>query len=367
MIKLYPLKIDYNGCDKIDDVIKKSENLKNTLCITKNLINNQKKWDIAKKFTNEYEFIFSFNNEGVANVNPISRSYFKMIEILIDKNILTNNSQDKSFNTFCLCEGPGGFVQAINDISNRYNYNLPPINCITLISKEKKIPNWKLQQLNNYKLHFGKDGTGDIYNIQNIDNVVLKIGRHKVHLITADGGFDFSANFNLQELEFQQLLISEIYTALLLQSNNGIFILKVYDLFDMNTIRLISILYKLYESVEIFKPKSSRPANSEKYLICNKFILDNFDENIGNSLRNCVIYKKLDHIESIICTTFIHQMYNSIYKYNNMYVNNQILYIKNTLDIIKNNQFYDKQLYIQKCKSWCINYKIPIKQEFLFI
>lgn len=365
MIKLYPLNITYNGSDNFDENTKKNELLKNTLCITKNLINNQKKWDIAKKFTNEYEFIFSFNNEGVANINPISRSYFKMIEILIDKNILSNNSNNKSFNTCCLCEGPGGFVQAINDISKQNLYHLPPIHCITLISKEKKIPNWKLQQLNNYKLHFGKDGTGDIYNIENIDDVILKIGSHNVHLITADGGFDFSANFNLQELEFQQLLISEIYTAISLQKNNGIFIVKVYDLFDLNTVRLIAVLYKLYEVIEIFKPKSSRPANSEKYIICNQFILNNCTNHILNNLRNCVIYKSLVYLEHILDPTFVQQIYNSIYQYNIIYVHNQISYIKNTLNIIKNNQFYDKKQYIEKCKSWCIQYGIPIKNDLI--
>lgn len=365
MIKLYPLNIIYNGSGKFNEIVKENEQLKNTLCIIKNLINNQKKWDIAKKYTNEYEFIFSFNNEGVANVNPISRSYFKMIEILIDKDILSNTNQNKSFNTCCLCEGPGGFVQAINDISHRHSYNLPPINCITLISKEKKIPNWKLQQLNNYKLHFGKDGTGDIYNIENIDDTVSKIGLHNVHLITADGGFDFSANFNLQELEFQQLLISEIYTAIMLQKNDGIFIVKVYDLFDLNTIRLISVLYKLYHIIEFFKPKSSRPANSEKYIICNQFILNNCTNHILNNLRNCVIHKNLAYLDNIIESSFVEQIYCSIYEYNILYVNNQILYIKNTLNMIKNNHFYDKKQHIEKCKSWCFQYGIPIKQDLI--
>jgi 23S rRNA U2552 (ribose-2'-O)-methylase RlmE/FtsJ len=365
MIKRYPLNLICNGYDEFKDIVYKNEQLKNTLCITKNLINNQKKWDMAKKFTNEYEFIFSFNNEGVADIHPISRSYFKMIEILIDKNILPKDTNIKSFNTFCLCEGPGGFVQAINDISYKHHYNLPPINCITLISKEKKIPNWKLQQLNNYKIHFGKDGTGDIYNIENIDDVVSKIGFHNVQLITADGGFDFSANFNLQELEFQQLLISEIYIAILLQKHNGIFILKVYDLFDLNTIRLISVLHKFYQVVEIFKPKSSRPANSEKYIICNQFIVENCSNNILSNLRKCVIHKNLVYLDHILDSSFIEQIYRSVYQYNIMYVNNQISYIKNTLNIIKNNNFYDKKQYIEKCKSWCLEYGIPVKEDLI--
>ena len=85
----------------------------------KNKIDNQRKWDIAKKCANEHEFIFSFNNDGVANFVPISRSYFKMIELLKDHKLfdsfVTQHSVDKRFRhplkAACLCEGPGGFVQ----------------------------------------------------------------------------------------------------------------------------------------------------------------------------------------------------------------------------------------------------------------
>ena len=80
------------------------------------------------EFANTYEFIFSFNNDGVANVVPISRSYFKLIEILQDNDVLMNTTEIRSA---CLCEGPGGFIQAINDMYRDKTY-LYPIHCIIL-------------------------------------------------------------------------------------------------------------------------------------------------------------------------------------------------------------------------------------------
>lgn len=370
MLKLYPLKIKHNKdmCLGLDHskLMKRNSDLQNLLFRTKNLINNQKKWDIAKKFTNEYEFIFSFNNEGIADVNPISRSYFKMIEILIDRTIL-DPFENSETTACCLCEGPGGFVQAINEIAQRIKCRLSPIHCVTLISKEKKIPNWKLQQLSNYKLHFGKDGTGDIYNIDNIDDVVSKVNKNSIYLITADGGFDFSADFNSQEIEFQQLLLSEIYTALLLQKKGGVFVVKVYDLFDINTIRLLSLLHLVYEKVDIYKPKSSRPANSEKYLLCSNYQVDKTTTHMLESLRNCIIQRNLKSLDNILKPEYVHRVQDYIFEYNTLYVENQIAYINNTLNVIKFNSYFDKNQHIEKCKEWCIQYGIPIKHESLVV
>jgi len=85
------LKIDYKNLllisdDKIENYIifKKNSNeiieLKNKLSIIK------VEWDNVKKITNPYELIHITNikkyNNSIALKEPVSRSYFKMIEIL---------------------------------------------------------------------------------------------------------------------------------------------------------------------------------------------------------------------------------------------------------------------------------------------
>ena len=59
----------------------------------KNRINdiNSLDWEEVKKITNPYEFIHAFNpkskyndNKSVAQIKPLSRSFFKLIEIIHD-------------------------------------------------------------------------------------------------------------------------------------------------------------------------------------------------------------------------------------------------------------------------------------------
>ena len=92
-------------------------------------------------------------------------------------------------------------------------------------------------------------------------------------LITGDGGFDFSADFNNQETNITQLLFAQMCYALCLQKHNGSFVLKFFDCFMEHTVDILYILSAFYETVYITKPKTSRYANSEKYVVCKNFLL----------------------------------------------------------------------------------------------
>jgi 23S rRNA U2552 (ribose-2'-O)-methylase RlmE/FtsJ len=322
----------------------------------KNKINNQKNWDVAKKFSNTYEFIFSFNNDGVADIVPISRSYFKLLEILQDNSILMKSNIVKAC---CLCEGPGGFIQAINDIYDKKQ--LRPIHCITLISTDKKIPHWKLNHVSNYQIHYGKDKTGNLYDVDNIDHFVEEVGKHTCNLVTADGGFDFSKDFNSQENNFLLLLLCEIYTCLRVQEEGGIFVVKVFDLFHNNTLNMVSLLRMFYKHVNIQKPKTSRPANSEKYLICKDFFLKN--EIILDIIKNKIIMKNCD-LSDVIDDILKFDTMKHVLQYNDMFVKGQIYHIEKTLHLIKTN-YFNKKENIQYCIEWCKKYNVPIKPNWV--
>lgn len=322
----------------------------------KNKIDNQRNWDIAKKYANTYEFIFSFNNDGVADIVPISRSYFKLIEILKDNLIFISNPDIKAA---CLCEGPGGFVQAINDFYK--NQNLHPIDCITLISNDKRVPHWKLKNITNYKICYGEDNTGNLYNIRNIDFFVKTVGKNMCDLVTADGGFDFSKNFNAQETDFLLLLLCEIYVSLLIQKEGGSFIVKVFDLFNTNTINMIALLRMNYEKVTIQKPKTSRPANSEKYLICSNFKSNSISENLLENIKTNIINGSFV-IDDIIPLDLKFDTLIHVYKYNVEFVNHQTQSIIKTLNVLTNlNKTINMRNNIAKCIEWCVQYNIPIK------
>ena len=108
-------------------------------------------------------------------------------------------------------------------------------------------------------------------------------------IITADGGFDFSIDFNQQETLATNLLFAQVSFAISMQKTNGHFILKIFDIFTKTTCDILYLLSTLYKQVFIIKPNTSRLANSEKYIVC-KFFKGNCSYLIDNIMRE---YPKL--------------------------------------------------------------------------
>jgi cap1 methyltransferase len=56
-----------------------------------------------------------------------------------------------------------------------------------------------------------------------------------------------------------------------MQKTRGHFILKMFDVLTETSVHLLYLLFLFYDEVYIYKPKTSRPTNSEKYVICKYF------------------------------------------------------------------------------------------------
>ena len=231
-------------------------------------------WDTFKAFTNKYEYIHTNVPEtklSVSKIRPISRAFFKLIEIFK----LIELKYDHNIKTFHLAEGPGGFIEATSFYRGNKN---DKYYAMTLISGDNSIPGWEkggdfIKKNPNVNILYGADNTGNLYSVENykycINNFI-----NSMDIITADGGFDFSINFNMQETRATRLILTEIIYAITMQQKGGTFILKIFDIYNKATIDLIYILSNIYNNVSIIKPKTSRVANSEKYVICQGFILD---------------------------------------------------------------------------------------------
>lgn len=339
----------------------------------------EKEWDVFKKYTNPYEYIHtqvSFRKKCVSKYKPISRSYFKMIEIL---HIFDLRFDSKPINSFHLAEGPGGFIEAL---AGQRNCPHDSYVGMTIIDEnnDPNIPGWKktdqfLRQNKNVYIETGADQTGNILSIENYNYCREKYGS-TMDFITGDGGFDFSSDFNNQEINISKLLFAQVIYAISMQKKGGTFILKLFDTFMQHSIDILYILSSFYDKVYIAKPQTSRCANSEKYIVCNgfthipyesfsPFICKAFEKMLlsANSSTDLYIHRFLS---SSISMCFITKME----EYNAIFGQQQIENIHFTISLIDNKHKQEKidNLIISnvnKCVSWCIKYNVLYNQSII--
>ncbi|KAL6060970.1 Cap-specific mRNA (nucleoside-2'-O-)-methyltransferase 1 [Balamuthia mandrillaris] len=123
-----------------------------------------------------------------------------------------------------------------------------------------------------FTVNYGADGTGNIYSNENIREFwqVIALGTNErgVDLVTADGGFCFEGFEASQEQEMKQLLLCEVLMMFNILRQGGNFVCKLFDVFTTFTAELLYILYQHFEQFSLIKPFASRPANSERYIVC---------------------------------------------------------------------------------------------------
>jgi len=368
-----------NNREGMNDIFLNKE-LWNVLAKIKEKIDTKdiKDWDNIKKHTNDYELIYLSSRvrecDSIANIKPLSRSYFKMWEILYECSIPLYNGMKCGH----LAEGPGGFIQATTDImkKNKLNYYC---HAITLRSTEKDIPGWKKAyrfiRSNNVSIHYGKDNTGNLYNIQNIQHFADKVGRGSCGLVTSDGGFDYSKDFNKQEEMSYKLLLCEIVTNLMIQQESGYFVIKFFDIFTLLSIQLIYMTGSYYNSFEIFKPNTSRMANSEKYIIFKEFkgIPQNDIDILLNIIDTQKDFNKLSLFEDFDTLNLTESFIEKIEKYNEHFSDKQLESIQKTLDYLEKNISLSKikeeceKKQIDSAYKWCYKYDVPINKKSCYL
>jgi 23S rRNA U2552 (ribose-2'-O)-methylase RlmE/FtsJ len=289
-----------------------------------------------------------------------------MIEIL---HLFRFSFSPQPIRSFHLAEGPGGFIEAL------LHYRNQPLDIyygMTLQNDphDKNIPKWKkstnfLNQNKNVIIENGKDGTGNILSLTNFIYVKNKYAS-SMDFITADGGFDFSRDFNNQEVTIGRLIFCQICFALCLQSKGGSFVLKVFDCFMQHTIDMLYILSFFYKKVYITKPQTSRYANSEKYIVCVDFTFSSCETFYPVLLAAFTKVSVLEPEKSIarFFTRAIPSFFlTKIEEFNSIFGQQQIENIFNTISLIETKYNGDKidnlvKSNVQKSVSWCLKHGI---------
>ena len=339
-------------------------------------IKNIKKWDFYKKLSNPFELINQYIktkklNLGIADYNPISRAFFKFWEIMYDFQLLEN----KNMVYGGLAEGPGGFIEAFGFYRRKFFLrNNDIIHCITLKDLDNSnVPGWKNITGYKYNISWGADGTGDLYKLENIINFSNLFKHNKADLVTGDGGFDFSMDYTNQEISAQKLIFCEIVTGLSILKGGGNMVIKIFDMFYKTTKEILYMLTFFFKDVHIVKPHTSRPANSEKYVVCKNFtniskrhLFQLYD--IINSFNNtnCI------YLKSLLTKPIPIGFEKCINSYNLYSISNQLKYIIKTYNYLHNDLGNENINQIKNAQcvnsvAWCIKYKFDINKKSRYL
>jgi hypothetical protein len=234
---------------------------------------------------------------------------------------------------------------------------------MTLKPNGSNIPGWRrahtfLQKHPEIIIHYGKDGTGDIYKGPNQESFI-ELCNPKVNLYTADGGFDFSQDYSTQEKDVYPLLISSALIGLQCLHTDGLFVMKLFDIFGEPTHFLIRQITYCFKDWMLYKPATSRPCNSERYLICRGF-------------KRCIpeVLQILVSMETSIrergeyptCDTINWTNEEKIYLETHLksFTEHQTKIILDSFQLIENNlSIFSWNKHIHAAQKWCSSFRIP--------
>lgn len=249
---------------------------------------DQDRWDAYKAARNPYEMVYAappcVASVGAAPpTHPTSRAFYKLWELVCDDEEIRAVLRAPGPKNFAyVAEAPGSFVEALVTFRRAATEASAGGRArdghrgITLGSERRSVPHWKLQwswmRAFDVEVSRGSDGTGDVTRPENIDAFVKECGGEgSCDMVTGDGGFDFSSNFNEQESQVTLLLAAEVLVAMRLLRRGGCAVVKMFDAFNPETVDLVGAFMDRFELSDIRKPKTSRPANSERYLVCTGY------------------------------------------------------------------------------------------------
>lgn len=112
---------------------------------------------------------------------------------------------------------------------------------------------------------------GDSTSVDNLLDLEARIGPNSafggVDLYSHDAGLDASSDFNQQESMNAKLHLGCALAGFMTLKPGGTFIAKQYTCFETLTWNLMIVYASLFQELHLYKPLTSRPFNSEIYLV----------------------------------------------------------------------------------------------------
>ncbi|GAX78270.1 hypothetical protein CEUSTIGMA_g5712.t1 [Chlamydomonas eustigma] len=246
-------------------------------------------WLKAASLANRAEFVKSKLRNDF-NVELGTVAWAKMYEAIMSCSLLPHDSialgQGPEGNpaafTVHLCEAPGAFIAATNHFVRTHRptwwwdwlaISLNPYyegnDQFAMIDDDKLIG----ETLDRWC--WGADDSGDLRKLHNMEAfwraAHMRHGNMGAMLVTADGAVDTSMDPNRQEEITAGLHLCEIVAAVGLLALGGHFMWKGFTLFEHASLGSLYLMACLFEEVAVYKPATSKPANSEVYVVGRGF------------------------------------------------------------------------------------------------
>ena len=228
----------------------------------------------ARTRSNPFETIrgvFFLNRAAMkmANMDAVFDFMFTEPKTSDGRNLVNKN---ELFYFADVCAGPGGFSEYIlwrkQWRSKGFGFTLKGKN-------DFKLEDFFAGPPESFETHYGMngiEGDGDVFKEENFkafkSHVLENTDGLGVHLMMADGGFTVEGQENIQEILSKQLYLCQFLFALHVVRTGGNFVCKLFDIFTPFSVGLVYLMYRAFEKISIHKPNTSRPANSERYIIC---------------------------------------------------------------------------------------------------
>nr|XP_053609664.1 cap-specific mRNA (nucleoside-2'-O-)-methyltransferase 1 isoform X2 [Plodia interpunctella] len=168
-----------------------------------------------------------------------------------------------------VCAGPGGFSEYV---LFRRGWRAKGFGFTLKGGNDFKLSDFYAGTPETFNPYYGVNNDGNIFDPDNLESlkkhVLDQTSDLGVHFLMGDGGFSVEGQENIQEILSKQLYLCQCLAALMLVRTGGHFVVKLFDVFTLFSVGLIYIMYRCFDKVCIHKPVTSRPANSERYLIC---------------------------------------------------------------------------------------------------
>lgn len=345
------------------------ENIAKNLFKIKRAIDTRyiKKWNFITYDIDNYK---SLGDYVTKKYNPFeskeikaSNAFLKIYEILFNMKLFDDKIEN--LKSFHFCEAPGMFIIGMNHyIKTKTNIKKWEWYGNSLSDDfEKTALGDKVGLIKKYKDKWlvGPKKNGDIRDLGNIDYFKSVLG--EVDFITSDCGICVDdSKLNLQEDLTAETDFAQFYNMINLLKVGGNGIIKMFIPLRLpSNVCLIYTLTKLFKEVHIIKPITSRPNNSEVYIVGKDF--RGVDKELLDKLRNLL---GKDHFDpylnwlDYIPSSFMEQLEDYIVDITRQ----QISYLLNIFHFYDNDGEYAKiKGNMKKIKdvtnqTWCDNHQM---------